>query len=157
MIIYNFIKNLMTHLKYCKLLNKVYKDEHILENLSALFKVEFKKDWIGRIYAVFNPYLKEGIYDRSNQIFEYNENGWDDTTYIKSYIFNMLNISKQYIRATNLFDLLTYEIKKIDEYDNYLFIIQPITWVDLKLSIKKMIYLLAAALILGGFSLYLLC
>jgi hypothetical protein len=34
--------------------------------------------------------------------------------------------------ANNLFDLLTYELKKIDEYDNYLFIIKPITFDDCK-------------------------
>ena len=32
--------------------------------------------------------------------------------------------------ANNLFDLLTYEIKKLDNYDNYLFIIKPITFDD---------------------------
>ena len=43
-----------------------------------------------------------------------------------------LNIASRFIQANNLFDLLTYKIEKIDEYDNYLFIIQPITWDDCK-------------------------
>ena len=40
------------------------------------------------------------------------------------------NLIKDFIMANNLFDLLTYEIKKLDDYDNYLFIVKPITFDD---------------------------
>lgn len=127
MVLYYFIKYLWEHFKYVKLLNKIYKNENLLENLSKLFGTSFKKDWIGRIYTVINPYLIEGKFDYNRQIFEYNENGLDNTAYIESHIMMKLNIAKQFIRANNLFDLLSYRIKQIDENDNYLFIIQPIT------------------------------
>lgn len=127
MVLYYFIKYLWAHFKYVKLLNKIYKNENLLENLSKLFGSTFKKDWIGRIYTVINPYLIEGEFDYNKQIFEYNEKGLDNTIYIESYIMMKLNIAKQFIRANNLFDLLSYQIKQIDENGNYLFIIQPIT------------------------------
>ena len=41
-----------------------------------------------------------------------------------------LNLIRDFIMANNLFDLLTYEIKKLDDYDNYLFVIKPITFDD---------------------------
>ena len=40
------------------------------------------------------------------------------------------NLIKDFVIANNLFDLLTYEIKRLDEYDNYLFVIKPITQED---------------------------
>ena len=43
-----------------------------------------------------------------------------------------LNVAKNFIMANNLFDLLTYEIKRLDNYDNYLFIIKPITFNEFK-------------------------
>ena len=154
MITYLFIKYLITHIKYYKILNDVYKNENLLVNLSNLFKVNFKQDWVGRIYAVFNPHIQEGMFNPNNQIYEYTENGLVNDAYVEAYILNQLNIIKQFIKANNLFDLLTYRLKKIDENDNYLFIIEPITWEDCKNYSKKVAILYTILLILGGFLIY---
>lgn len=156
MVLYYFIKYLWEHFKYIKLLNKIYKNENLLENLSKLFGSMFKKDWIGRVYTIINPYLIEDKIDYNTQIFEYNENGLDNTVYIESYIMAKLNIAKQFIRANNLFDLLSYKIDKIDENGNYLFIIQPITTFDfIKWSkIFTIVYSIILFLLLSGLIYY---
>lgn len=154
MITYRFIKYLRTHIKYCKILNDVYKNENLIDNLSAMFKVQFRKDWVGRIYAVFNPHLQEGVFNPNNQIFEYTEQGLVNDAYVEAYILNQLNIAKQFIKANNLFDLLTYRLEKLDENDNYLFIIEPITWHDCKKYSKRFAILLGVLGILGGILLY---
>lgn len=142
------------HIKYSKILNSVYKNENLLDNLSALFKVRFRKDWVGRVYAVFNPHIQEGIFNPNNQIYEYTEQGLVNDAYVEAYILNQLNIAKQFIRANNLFDLLTYRLEKIDENDNYLFIMEPITWDDCKKYSKRFAILLAILGIISGISLY---
>lgn len=142
------------HIKYCKILNDVYVNENLLENLSALFKVQFRKDWVGRIYAVFNPHIQEGVFNPNNQIYEYTERGLVNDAYVEAYILNQLNIAKQFIKANNLFDLLTYKLEKIDENDNYLFIMEPITWNDCKKYSKRFVILLTALGILLGISIY---
>ena len=154
MVLYLFIKYLIMNIKYCKILNNVYKNENLLENLSALFKVQFRKDWIGRVYAVFNPHVQEGIFNPNNQIYEYTEQGLVNDAYIEAYILNQLNIAKQFIRANNLFDLLTYRLKKLDDNDNYLFIMEPITWSDCKRYTKRFIILYSILLISIGFLIY---
>jgi len=130
MITYLFLKYLILNLKYTKILNKVYKEENILENLSSQFKLEFRKDWIGRVYTVLNPHINEGIFDPNNQIYEYDENGLTNRPYVEAYIMNQLKIAQKFIRVNNLFDLLTYKIERLDNNDNYLFIMQPITLED---------------------------
>lgn len=142
------------NIKYCKILNNVYKNENLLENLSALFKVQFRKDWIGRVYAIFNPHVQEGIFNPNNQIYEYTEQGLVNDAYVEAYILNQLNIAKQFIRANNLFDLLTYRLKKLDDNDNYLFIMEPITWPDCKRYTKRFIILYSILLISIGFLIY---
>jgi hypothetical protein len=132
----------------------VYKNENLLDNLSALFKVQFRKDWVGRVYAVFNPHIQEGVFNPNNQIYEYTERGLVNDAYVEAYILNQLNIAKQFIQANNLFDLLTYRLKKIDENDNYLFIMEPITWEDCKKYTKWFIILYSIIGIFGGFLLY---
>lgn len=154
MITYLFIKYLLLHIKYCKILNNVYKNENLLNNLTALFKVQFRKDWVGRIYAIFNPHIQEGIFNPNNQIYEYTDKGLVNDAYVEAYILNQLNIAKQFIKANNLFDLLTYRLEKIDDNDNYLFIIEPITWEDCKKYAERFGLLYTIIGILLGFSIY---
>ena len=130
MIFYKFIKNLMLNIKYVKLLRKIYKDEDLLRKFSELFGTEFRMDWVGRIYTVINPNIIDDKLDVNTQIFEYGENGLTNKPYVEKYIMTKLNVANEFIMANNLFDLLTYELKRLDEYDNYLFIIKPITFDD---------------------------
>ena len=152
MVFYSFIKNLALNVKYTRLLKKIYRDEQLLERFSQLFGTEFRIDWVGRIYTVINPNVLNEKFDSNTQIFEYTENGFTNDPYIEKWIMTKLNIAKDFIMANNLFDLLTYEIKRIDEYDNYLFIIKPITFDDCKRSTKNfaIVYslLIIAAIIL---------
>ena len=154
MITYRFLKYLILNIKYYRLLSKVYKEENLLHNLSALLKVEFRKDWIGRIYAVFNPNIQDGMYDPNRQIYEYDEKGLTNRPYVEAYIMSQLNIAKQFIQANNLFDLLTYKIEKIDDNDNYLFIMQPIILDDCFKYTRYFSIMVGLLLIIWGLLIY---
>lgn len=148
MITYNFFKYLYFYIKYCNILNKVYKDEHIIENLSKTFNTEFKIDWIKRIYCIFNPNLVDGKFDPNHQIYSYNEKGLNTDDFVEQYIMTRLNIIQHYIRTNNLFELLSYELKKLDDYNNYLFIIKPIPFDELKKWSKLFIFICIPILVL---------
>ena len=132
MVIYNFFKNILLNRNYTKLIKKVYKDDDMINKLSQLFGTEFRMDWVGRLYAVLNPNIVDNQLDTNTQIFEYNENGLSNSAYLERYIMIKLNMIKDFVIANNLFDLLTYRIEKIDDYNNYLFVIEPITFEDAK-------------------------
>ena len=132
MIFYKFIKNLILNTKYSKIIRKVYKEDDMINKLSQLFDTEFRMDWVGRLYCVINPNIIENKFDINTQVFEYGENGLNNNVYIEKYIMTKLNAIKDFVIANNLFDLLTYHIEKLDEYDNYLFVIEPITFQDCK-------------------------
>ena len=61
-----------------------------------------------------------------------------------------LNLIANFISANNLFELLTYKIEKLDEYGNYLFIIEPITLNDCIKYTKLFGILLGILGIIGG-------
>ena len=153
MIIYKFVKQLILHKKYSKIFSKICKEENLIHNLSNLFGAQFKTDWVGRVYVVLNPNLVKEKMDFQNQIFEYNDKGFDNSVYIEKWIMDKLNIASNFIKNNDMFDLLTYEIKKIDEYDNYLFVIQPITLHDY-LKYSKRLLFLTSGLILVGILIY---
>ena len=149
MIIYRFFKYLFLNIKYTKILNKIYYNENIIENLSKLFKSQFKKDWIGRLYTVINPNLMGDVFDINTIIYEYDENGLNNYAFIERCIMNKLNIAQSFIQTNNLFDLLTYKIEKLDEYDNYLFIIEPLTLHDCLKYTKYFSILLTVLIVIG--------
>lgn len=130
MVIYKFIKNLILNIKYTRILKRIYKDENLLNNFSQLFGTEFRLDWVGRMYTIINPNIIDDKLDVNTQIFEYGPNGLTNEPYIEKWIMTKFNLAENFIMANNLFELLTYEIIKIDEYDNYLFIVKPITYDD---------------------------
>jgi len=149
-IIYNFFKNLIINARYTKLIKKAYKDERLLEGFSQIFKTNFKLDWVGRAYAVLNPNLDEnGNYSPNTQIFEYGENGLDNTRMVEQWVMEKLGIVSNFIKTNNLFDILTYSIKRLDNYDNYLFILEPITLRDCIRSTKWFIGLISVLIITG--------
>ena len=150
MIIYNFFKHLFLNRKYTRLIRKVYKDERLLEALSKLFGVEFKIDWVGRAYAVLNPNIDEnGNYSPNTQIFEYNEAGLDNSRMVEQWVFEKLNVIQSFIQTNNLFDVLTYSLKRLDGYDNYLFILEPITLSDFWKWSKRMLGLIGGVIVIG--------
>ena len=150
MIIYNFFKSLILNIRYTRIIKKVYKDENLLDGLSRIFKSNFKLDWIGRAYAVLNPNLDEnGQYSPNTQIFEYGENGLNNERMIEQWVMERMTVVAEFIRANNLFELLTYSIKKLDDYDNYLFILQPITLEDCLKWSKRFVVLISILLIIG--------
>jgi hypothetical protein len=149
MIIFNFIKHLILHIKYNKLLKNIYNEENLINRFSQLFSTEFRIDWVGRLYTVINPNLIDNQLDTNTQIFEYTENGLSNNSYIEHWIMTKLNVAKQFIMANNLFDLLTYEIKRLDNYDNYLFVIKPITFDECFKWTKIFFIALSILLIIG--------
>ena len=150
MIIYNFFKSLILNIRYTRIIKKVYKDENLLDGLSRIFKSNFKLDWIGRAYAVLNPNLDEnGQYSPNTQIFEYGENGLNNERMIEQWVMERMTVVAEFIRANNLFELLTYSIKKLDDYDNYLFILQPITLEDCLKWSKWMAGLISVLIVAG--------
>lgn len=149
MVFYNFIKNLVLNIKYTRLLRNIYKDEFLLQRFSELFGTEFRLDWVGRMYTVINPNIINDKLDINTQIFEYGNNGLTNEPYIEKYIMTRFNLVKDFIMANNLFDLLTYEIKRIDKYDNYLFVIKPITFDECKKWTKIFIGVYSAITIVG--------
>ena len=150
MIIYNFLKFLIMYIRYNRVLNDVYKKENILEGLSSTLGAELKQDWIGRLYAVVNPYIVDGKYDPSKIITEI---GKDIPTnmVLEKYVMERFNIASQFIQANNLFDLMSYKMTRLDEYENYLLVLYPLPYSDLVVWGKRLlIELIVLMIILVG-------
>ena len=146
---WRFIKDLFLHLKYSRIINKVIQDEGIIQKFSQLYGVEFRRDWVGRIYAVINPHIKDGKYDPTAVAYENTLEGFDMSQYLQNWIMERMAVASRFINTNNLFELLTYNITKLDDDDNFLFVVQPITLPELWSSMKKSAWEIVVLGILG--------
>lgn len=153
--IYNLIKNTYLHIKYSRILKKAMKEDNVIEGLEKLFGgVKFKKDWIGRIYVVLNPVIVNGKYDPTALIQDAVTGSSEE--FMKDWLMQRLIATQTFIKANNLFELLTYDFKQIDNYGNWLFIMYPITLTPFLKSIKiNLIFLFIIGLILTGILIFL--
>ena len=136
MFITRFFKRLIDNIRYQKILNKVYKDEEVIAKVSTILGTQFYKDWIGRLYGVVNPAIKDGRWD-NQQAFEYTAEGYDTTEHMKQWLLGRMQLLENFIQVNNLFDVLSFDIKRIDNNGNYLFMLYPITLPDTLKSAKQ--------------------
>lgn len=145
-----FIKNLIDYIKIKRIISKVIKEENLLQNLSKLFssenyQVNFKQDWIGRIYAVLNPVVQ----DPQARIFEYNTQGTNLNSFVEKWVMEHMIAADNFIKNHELFDILIYELKQLDENYNFLFILTPISWHDFWKSTKIFLSITAALIVIA--------
>lgn len=147
----NIFKNIYLHFKYNRILKRVYKDENILDNMGNLFNSKIHMDWVGRIYTVINPNL-----DKDKQIYEILDGGIDNKEFVQHWVMERFIAMDHFIKANNLFDLLVYDIKQLDDYGNFLLVLEPITLKDCISAIKKigifLIILITAFILLKTFN-----
>jgi len=131
-----FCRNLARNIKYQRVLNDAYEKDQTIAKLSYALGTQVKRDWIGRLYAVVNPAIRDGKFDQS-QAFEYTQEGYDTTEHAKEWVMGRLFVVENFIKAENLFDVLAYDFKKLDEHGNYLIVFYPITLPDTLKSAKR--------------------
>lgn len=146
-----FIRDLIDHIKIQRIIKKIIKEENLLSNLSALFSTEnyvvnFKQDWIGRIYAVINPIVQSP----QNRIFEYDTVGMNLKSFINKWVVEHMIAADNFVKNHQLFDILVYDLQPLDEDYNFLITLTPITWSDLHSSIKRLLWWLFGIVIAGA-------
>lgn len=116
----DIICDVINYFKCRKIIHRSISDEGFLNKLSATFGKTFKIDKLCRIYTVVNPLLEDIRSGGNVIIYE------DSKPLINDYLLRNLSIIKGIIGENNFFDVFTYEIKKLDDDENYLLVLEPI-------------------------------
>ena len=138
MFLYKFFRKLFQHLKYQRIIKEAYEREQLIAKISLLLGVQFKLDWVNRLYAVVNPNIKDGKYN-PEQIYEFDFEGNPyNNEWVTKWVMERMGILRNFLQTANLFDVLEYKIKDLGNL-NYLIIFQPITLTFLLKSIRPAI------------------
>lgn len=128
-------KTIINFIKIQKYLNKIYREEKIEKNLSQIFGVECKHDWVGRLYMVINPII-QNVEDGGNTLIM----DRDEKVMIEGWVMKNLELIRNFIINNSMFDLLTYSIEKLDDDENYLVIFKNVYFDDMKTVIKWILF-----------------
>lgn len=144
------IRNLIDYIKIKRIIKEVIKEEDLLNNLSSLFskgdyRINFKQDWIGRIYAVVNPVVQ----DPQSRIFEFGEEGVNIKSFVHKWVMDHMIAADTFIKNHELFDILIYDIQQLDEDYNFLFTLTPIAWYDFWKSLKRFFWISSIIVVLA--------
>lgn len=138
------------YFKIKRLLNRIYDTEKIEENLSRIFGVECRRDWVGRLYMVVNPIL-QNIEDGGNTVV-YDK---DDKMMVEVWVMKNLELIRNFVINNSMFDLLTYSIERLDDDENYLIVFKNIYFDDIMKICRWTAGILAAGLLTGlGFLIF---
>lgn len=141
----------MLYTRYSKTIKGVFKKENLLKSFSMFFGSEFRIDWVGRVYTVLNPMIQkmeDPTVGSGVAIYEFTENGeLSNRMWVEKWVMDHLMAAQQFIQANNLFDLLTYDIERLDDNENYLFVLSPLYFNDLKKWTKRFIGMLSAVIV----------
>ena len=125
------IRTIINYIRVQKVLNKIYDSEKIEKNLSRIFGVPCKRDWVGRLYMVVNPIIQD-VEDGGNTLI-YDK---DENLVIEGWVMKNLELIRNFVVNNSMFDLLTYTIEKLDEDENYLIVFKNVYFDDVKKIIK---------------------
>ena len=99
------IRTIVNYIRIQRILKQIYKTEHIEQNLSQLFGVPCKQDWVGRLYMIINPILQNIesngnalTLDRNNKVL------------IEEWVMKNLELIRNFVVNNSMFDLLTYSL-----------------------------------------------
>jgi len=153
MILYHFIKYIILYFKYSKVVKEAFKKEDLLNKFSMLFGTEFRMDWVGRVYTVLNPMVKkmeDPTIGSGVAIYEFTESGQlSNRMWVEKWIMDHLYAAQQFIQNNNLFDIMNYDIERLDDNENYLFVLKPLYFNEAKKWTKWMAALVGVLLAAG--------
>lgn len=144
-------KTIVEYIKVKKIVDKIVDSENLLDNLSKLFssknnnyEITFKKDWLSRIYVIINPVVS----DPNSRIFEYDTQGTNINSFVRKWVMEHMLVAEGFIRNKVLFEVLTYDIKQVDENYNFLLVFSPLGCEDFIKAIKKLAIIVGVSLAL---------
>lgn len=138
------LKTIINYIRVQRVLKQIYQAEHVEDNLSRLFGVPCKQDWVGRLYMVINPLLQNIESNGNTLTLDRNNN-----VMIEAWVMKNLDLIRNFVVNNSMFDLLTYSIERIDDDENYLVVFKNVYFDDMK-RVCKWLTILTPIIIIGA-------
>lgn len=116
--------------------------KEFLTVLKQYLRISIKKDWIGRLYGVINPYIDiDGKIDFNNTIIEIDGDNTNSNEYVKNWVYRQFNLIDNLFKINKLYDYINVDIKHVGPLnaDNYLIIIDAVSRKEMTYMMKRVL------------------
>ena len=116
--------------------------KEFLTVLKQYLKISIKKDWIGRLYGVINPYIDiDGKIDFNNTIIEIDGDNTNSNEYVKNWVYSQFNLIDNLFKINKLYDYINVDIKHVGPLnaDNYLIVIDVVSRKEMTYALKRVL------------------
>lgn len=149
------ISSLFYYIKSYLYVRDTFYSEQFAYVLKQYLHVQFKKDWIGRLYGVINPNIDiNGNIDFSTQIIEFTEDGLSTDSYVQNWVYKQMNLIKSVfnLQKSGFFDYIGASFKHVGptNSDNWLVVFDIVDRKRFTFSLYKLIKQTILYLIIFG-------
>ena len=116
--------------------------KEFLTVLKQYLRISVKKDWIGRLYGVINPYIDiDGKIDFNNTIIEIDGDNTNSNEYVKNWVYRQFNLIDNLFKINKLYDYINVDIKHVGPLnaDNYLIVIDIVSRKEMAYTLKRVL------------------
>lgn len=116
--------------------------KEFLTVLKQYLRISIKKDWIGRLYGVINPYIDiDGKIDFNNTIIEIDGDNTNSNEYVKNWVYRQFNLIDNLFKINKLYDYINVDIKHVGPLnaDNYLIVIDVVSRKEIAYTLKRVL------------------
>lgn len=116
--------------------------KEFLTVLKRYLRISIKKDWIGRLYGVINPYIDiDGKIDFNNTIIEIDGDNTNSNEYVKNWVYRQFNLIDNLFKINKLYDYINVDIKHVGPLnaDNYLIVIDVVSRKEMTYTLKRVL------------------
>lgn len=116
--------------------------KEFLTVLKQYLRISVKKDWIGRLYGVINPYIDiDGKIDFNNTIIEIDGDNTNSNEYVKNWVYRQFNLIDNLFKINKLYDYINVDIKHVGPLnaDNYLIVIDVVSRKEMTYMMKRVL------------------
>lgn len=116
--------------------------KEFLTVLKQYLRITIKKDWIGRLYGVINPYIDiDGKIDFNNTIIEIDGDNTNSNEYVKNWVYRQFNLIDNLFKINKLYDYINVDIKHVGPLnaDNYLIVIDVVSRKEMTYALKRVL------------------
>lgn len=116
--------------------------KEFLTVLKQYLRISIKKDWIGRLYGVINPYIDiDGKIDFNNTIIEIDGDNTNSNEYVKNWVYRQFNLIDNLFKINKLYDYINVDIKHVGPLnaDNYLIVIDVVSRKEMAYTLKRVL------------------
>jgi hypothetical protein len=137
---YDVFASFAQYVKDYNIISESFYSDEFGTLLKRYLNKEFRKDWIGRLYAVINPNLDiDGKFNFNNTIIELDDERTNNDRYVQNWIYKQMGLLSDMFKLENMYSYISVSIEHVGpkNADNFLVVFDITSRVDLSIAFKK--------------------